>query len=84
MGREVAATFLPHPTPGMQQFISEESSPDSSKRDPVPAGGSNEAHLPEYEAEYDRNTRSEYSCQGSAFRWDIDGLRAGYCFRTVH
>jgi hypothetical protein len=33
MGREVAATFLPHPAPGMQQSISEESSPDSSKRD---------------------------------------------------
>src|SRR6266404_3193187 len=32
---------------------------------------------------HDRSTRSDYSCQGSAFRWDTDGLRAGCCFRTV-
>src|SRR6266436_7087475 len=88
MGREVAATFLPHPAPGMQQFISEESSPiarsaTSQAIDPVPAGGNNEAHLPEHEAEHDRSTRSDYSCQGSAFRWDTVGRRAGCCFRTV-
>jgi hypothetical protein len=31
MGREVAATFLPHPAPGMQQFISEESPEETMK-----------------------------------------------------
>jgi hypothetical protein len=31
---------------------------------------------------HDRSTRSDHNRQGSAFRWDTDGLRAGCCFRV--